>query len=89
MSMDVFSTLHFLPDLIPDDDGHYKSLLDVYMQNTSEEHRPSLQATMSFGFSHAKMWRLLFCRHKLNYQEVVELGRPLRPRASWTLEERV
>ena len=93
MSMDVFSTLHFLPDPIPDDDGHYKSLLDVYGQNTSEEHRPSLQATMkktpkqSFGFSPSQQnvqnvgllvqCKGLICRHKLNYQEAVELGRAL------------
>ena len=56
MSMDVFSTLHFLPDPIPSNDWHYKSFPDVYGQKTSEEHRPSLQATkknakQSVGFT--------------------------------------
>ena len=98
MSMDVFSTLHFLPDPIPDNNTHYKSLCDVYGQKTDEEYRPSLQATrknakQSFGFTPSQqhvqnvgllvqceecdMWRLLFCKHKLNYQEVVELGKTL------------
>jgi hypothetical protein len=98
MSMEVFSTIHFLPDPIPSDDDHYNSFLDVYGQKTSEEHRPSLQATrknakQSIGFTPSQqhvqnvgllvqceecdMWRLLFCKHKLNYQEVVELGKAL------------
>ena len=44
MDPEVFDTLHFLPDSIPGDDGHYKRFVDVYAQSTSEEHRPSLQA---------------------------------------------
>ena len=32
MCMNVFSTLHFLPDPIPDNNGHYKTLIDVYGQ---------------------------------------------------------
>ena len=98
MNMDVFSTLHFLPDPIPNDDGHYKNLFDVYGQKTGEQHRPSLQATrknakQSVGFTPSQqhvhnvglvvqceecdMWRLLFCKHKLNSQEVVVLGKVL------------
>ena len=94
MDAEEFSTLHFLPDPIPGDDGHYKSFADVYGQCTSEQHRPSLQisrtsAKRSISFTPSQqhvrnvgllvqceecdMWRLLFCKHKLNYQEVMEL----------------
>ena len=98
MNADIFSTLHYLPDPIPDSDEHYKCFSDVYGQKTSEEYRPSLQATrknakQSLGFTpcqqHAlnvgllvqceecDMWRLLFSKNKLNYPEVVELGKIL------------
>ena len=99
MNSDVFSAeLHFLPDPIPNDDGHYKCFADVYGQDTSEQYRPSLHtskrnAKQSLGFTPSQqhvrnvgllvqceecdMWRLLFCRHKLNYQEIVELQKCL------------
>ena len=41
--MQVFEEVYFLPDPVPNDDGHYKSFEDVYGTKTSEEHRPSLQ----------------------------------------------
>ena len=52
----TFSTLHFLPNPIADEEGHYKSFVDLYGQCTSEEHRPSLLAAgkapkKSIGFS--------------------------------------
>ena len=96
MNADIFSTLHYIPDLIPDSDEHYKCFSDVYGQKNSEEYRPSLQATrknakQSLGFTpcqqHAlnvglfvqceecDMWRFLFSKNKLNYPEVVELGK--------------
>ena len=35
--------MNFLPDPVPNDNGHYKSFADVYGTKTNEEHRPSLQ----------------------------------------------
>ena len=43
MPIDIFSSLHFLPDPIPGKDGHYYSFTDIYGKSTSEEHRPTLQ----------------------------------------------
>ena len=53
---DIVSTLHYLPDPIPDSDEHYKCFSDVYGEKTTEEYRPSLQATrmnskQSLGFT--------------------------------------
>ena len=39
----VFKTLVFLPDPVPQGDGHYKPFDTVYNTVTSKEHRPSLQ----------------------------------------------
>ena len=39
---DTFSKIHFVPDPVPQADGHYKSFEDVYGTVTTEEHRPSL-----------------------------------------------
>ena len=39
----VFEEINFLPDPVPNDNGHYKSFSDVYGTKTSEEHRPSIQ----------------------------------------------
>ena len=41
LDSNVFETLSFLPDPIPENDEHYKSFSDVYGQTTSEQHRPS------------------------------------------------
>ena len=38
-----FQKLSFLPDPVPQEDGHYKPFDSVYGTDTSEEHRPSLQ----------------------------------------------
>ena len=43
MDSEMFSKVNFLPDLIPQGDGHYKHFADVYGQKTSEQYRPSLQ----------------------------------------------
>ena len=42
LDSNVFETLSFFPDPIPENDDHYKSFSDVYGQTTSEQHRPSL-----------------------------------------------
>ena len=34
----------YLPDPVPEQDGHYLSFAEVYSSPTTEEHRPSLQA---------------------------------------------
>ena len=97
MDQETFSKLHYLPDPIPGDEGHYKSFVEIYGQCTNKEHRPSLLAARkdprkSIGFSPSQhvnnvgllvqceecdKWRVLFCRHKLNYHEVTELGKCL------------
>ena len=95
MDQETFSNLHYLPDPIPGDEGHYRTFVDIYGQCTTEEYRPSLLAAKkdsrkSIGFSPSQQhvhnvgllvqcdkWRVLFCRHKLNYQEVTELGKCL------------
>ena len=38
----IFSEVHFLPDPVPGDDGHYKPFHEIYGTVTSEAHRPSL-----------------------------------------------
>ena len=43
LPVDVFQVIKFLPDPVPDSDGHYKPFDTVYGTNTSEEHCPSLQ----------------------------------------------
>ena len=43
LPVNVFEEVMFLPDPIPQDDGHYKSFEDVYGTKTTEEHRPSHQ----------------------------------------------
>jgi len=40
---EVFTTLAFLTDPVPQGDGRYKPFNTVYNTVTSEEHRPSLQ----------------------------------------------
>ena len=40
---EVFEKLAFLPDPVPQGDGHYKPFDTIYNTVTSEEHRPSLQ----------------------------------------------
>ena len=42
---EVFDTLHVLPDPVPGEDGHYKSLDDLLGTETDGSHRPSLQKT--------------------------------------------
>jgi len=42
MPVSKFESIKFLPDPIPDVDGHYKTFADVYGSTTTEEHRPSL-----------------------------------------------
>ena len=43
LPLDVFSKVHFIPDPVPDADGHYKEFKNVYGTATTEKHRPSLQ----------------------------------------------
>ena len=91
----VFSSIHFLPNLVPGVDDHYMSFQEAYGQPTSDKHRPSLQlkkrkeASFSPSQQHVKnvglllqceecdKWRLLFCKHKLNIQEVCDLQKIL------------
>ena len=43
LPVDIFDTLHHLPDPVPDSTGeHYKDFDDIYGSNTTEKHRPSL-----------------------------------------------
>jgi len=39
----VFDQLHFLPDPVPGEDGHYKGFKDLLGTKTDGTHRPSLQ----------------------------------------------
>ena len=92
----VFETLTYLPDPIPENDDHYKNFTDIYGQTTTtEKYRPSLtrQIKRKIDFTpsqqHVKnvgmlvqceecdKWRLMFCRHKLNRQEVATLAKCL------------
>jgi len=40
---DIFNTIHFLPDPVPGEDGHYKTLEQLLCSVTDESHRSSLQ----------------------------------------------
>ena len=40
---DIFDTIHFLPDPIQGDDGHYMTFEQLVGSNTDESHQPSLQ----------------------------------------------
>lgn len=94
MDEEEFKATNFLPDPVPDTDGHYKSFFDLFGQPTTEEFRPSLKNTSKsaknvLGYAPSQqhvnnvgllvqceecdMWRLLFCKYKLNYQENCEL----------------
>ena len=43
LPVDIFDTLHHLPDPVPDSTGeHYKDFDDIYGSDTSEKHCPSL-----------------------------------------------
>ena len=42
---EVFDSLQVLPDPVPGEDGHYKTLDDILGTETDESHRPSLQKT--------------------------------------------
>ena len=42
MPASKFESIKFLPDPIPDMDGHYKTFSEIYGSTTTEEHRPSL-----------------------------------------------
>ena len=42
LSVEPFSSLHFLPDLTPVEDGRYLSFEKTHGKSTIEEHRPSL-----------------------------------------------
>lgn len=42
MQPEVFANLHFLPDPVPEGDGHYKAFADLYGTPTTEKYRPSL-----------------------------------------------
>ena len=43
LPQDVFKQITFLPDPVPQDDGHYKAFEAVYGAKTTEEYRPSIQ----------------------------------------------
>ena len=40
---EVFDRISFLPDPMPQNDGHYKEYKDIFGTETTEDHRPSLQ----------------------------------------------
>ena len=42
---EVFDSLHVLPDPVPSEDGHYKTLEELLGTETDGSHRPSLQKT--------------------------------------------
>ena len=44
MPIDVFKSLHHLPDLQPRGSDHYNDFESLYGTDTSEVHRPSLQS---------------------------------------------
>ena len=54
---EVFDQLHFLPDPVPGDDGHYRAFKDLLGTKTDKTHQPSLQKaskqtkTLPFPFS--------------------------------------
>ena len=37
-SRDILDSMHFLPDSIPGDDGHYKTFEELLGSNTDESH---------------------------------------------------
>lgn len=43
MPRDMFDQISFLPDPVPQSDGHYKEFKEVFGTETTESHRPSLQ----------------------------------------------
>ena len=45
MSKEAFSKVHYLPDPVPGEDGHYKKFDEVFGTDTNENHRPSLSKT--------------------------------------------
>lgn len=47
MPREAFDALSFLPDPVPDEDGHYCTFESVFGKSTSEEYRPSLQSGKS------------------------------------------
>lgn len=47
MHQDSFEKLHFLPDAMLGEIGHYKEFRDVYGTETTEEYRPSMQTHKS------------------------------------------
>ena len=42
LDLDIFKSLHYLPDPVPGDDGHYKSFEELYGTITTEQYIPSL-----------------------------------------------
>ena len=44
LPVETFNNLHPLPDLAPGTDGHYSAFEKIYGTQTTEQHRPSLQA---------------------------------------------
>lgn len=45
LAKEVFDSLHVLPDPVPSEDGHYKTLEELLGTETDGSHRPSLQKT--------------------------------------------
>jgi len=41
LDLEVFKSLHYLPDSVPGDDGHNKSFEELYGTTTTEQYRPS------------------------------------------------
>ena len=39
----IFQKIHQFPDPVPGENDHYKSFDDIYGQNATEEHRPSMK----------------------------------------------
>ena len=79
LPVEVFETFHSLPDPTPGDDNHYTPFHDIFGQQTSEEHRPSLtlkQSRKTFPFSASLQhlmsvvggfWREVWTQFFLNY----------------------
>ncbi len=93
MPREAFDLLHYLPDPVPGEEGHYKCFSEVFGTSTTEEFRPSLQVKKSkkslpftAGIQHVKnviqceeceMWRLVYSKFKLTPGERKSLQKAL------------
>ncbi len=67
----TFCKLHFIPDPVPQADGHYKCFEDVYGTTTTEDVR---NVNLMVQCEECEMWRLLYSPHKLTSTARQELS---------------